>query len=350
MRSRIRWGIIATGNIAGQFARDLALLPDHDVVAVGSRSLDRAKAFADEHGIRHAFGSYAQVLEHPDVDVVYVATPHSDHYATSRQALEAGKAVLCEKAFTVTAAQARELVELARDRKVFLMEAMWMRCNPLHLRLRDLVRSGVIGEPRAVQASLGFVAAYRPEDRLFSPALAGGALLDVGVYPVSLAYHLLGGPSDVKATGTLAPTGVDASVSISLGYDNDAIASLSGSLISTLPNSATIAGTEGWIELPRSFHDTNRLFVHRPGNEPEEHTVELIGVGYAHEAAEVARCLREGLLESPLVSWGDSVAVMEVLDEVRRQVGVHYPDHDNPDHDAVSPDHDAVSTEPFPAT
>lgn len=327
MRPRVRWGIIATGNIAGQFARDLALLPDHEVVAVGSRSLDRAKAFADEHGIRHAFGSYAQVLDHPEVDVLYVATPHSDHFATTRQALEAGKAVLCEKAFTVTAAQARELVEVARDRKVFLMEAMWMRCNPLHLRLRELVHSGAIGEPREVHASLGFVAAYRPEDRLFSPALAGGALLDVGVYPVSLAYHLLGAPRRVKATGTLAPTGVDASVAISLGYD-EAVATLSGSLVSTLPNSATVSGTEGWIELPRSFHDTNRLLIHRPGKEPEEHTVELIGVGYAHEAAEVARCLREGLLESPLVSWNNSVAVMEVLDEVRQQVGVHYPDHD----------------------
>lgn len=213
-----------------------------------------------------------------------------------------------------------------------------MRCNPLHLRLRDLVRAGVIGEPRAVQASLGFVAAYRPEDRLFSPALAGGALLDVGVYPVSLAYHLLGAPGRVKAAGTLAPTGVDGSVSIALSYDSGAIASLSGSLTSALPNNATVSGTEGWIELPRSFHDTNRLLIHRPGRDVEEHTVELIGVGYAHEAAEVARCLREGVLESPLVSWNDSVTVMEVLDEVRRQVGVHYPDHDT------------VSTEPFPST
>ncbi len=328
MHPRIRWGIIATGNIAGQFARDLALLPDHEVVAVGSRTLDRAKAFADEHGVPRSYGSYTEVWGDPDVNVVYVATPHSDHLANTRDALLAGKAVLCEKALTVNAREARELVALARERNLFLMEAMWMRCNPLHLRLRELVDAGAIGEPRALHAELGFVADPDPAGRLFAPALAGGALLDVGVYPVSLAHHLLGAPREVHATGTLAETGVDASIALSLGYESGAVATVAGSLVGTLRNDATIAGTDGWIELPRSFHDTHRLTIHRPDKDPETHEVDLLGIGYTYEAAEVGRCLREGLLESPLVSWDDSLAVMDVLDAVRGQLGVRYPNDD----------------------
>jgi predicted dehydrogenase len=324
MQPRIRWGIIATGNIAGQFARDLALLPDHEVVAVGSRSIERAKAFAAEHRIRRAYDSYPEVAEDPDVDVIYVATPHTDHLPTTRHALGVGTAVLCEKPFTVNAHEARELVELAREREVFLMEAMWMRCNPLHLRLRELLAEGAIGTPRALHAEMGFVAEYAAEDRLFAPELAGGALLDVGVYPVSLAYHLFGVPREIRATATLAPTGVDASVGIVLGYD-EAVATVSASLTGSQRNDATVAGTDGWIELPRSFHDTNRLTVHRTDKEPESYSVERLGIGYTYEAAEVARCLRAGLTESPLVSWADSIAVMDVLDSVRRQIGVRYP-------------------------
>ncbi|WP_020574394.1 Gfo/Idh/MocA family protein [Actinopolymorpha alba] len=329
MHPRIRWGIVATGNIATVFARDLALLADHEVVAVGSRSLERAKTFAEKYDVRRAYGSYTEVADDPDVDVVYVATPHSDHLATARYAIQAGKAVLCEKALTVNAAEARELIALAREKQVFLMEAMWMRCNPLHLRLRELVAAGAIGEPRSVQASLGFLATYDPNDRLFAPELAGGALLDVGVYPVSLAHHLLGAPRSVRATGTLAPTGVDATVGMLLDYDGDAVANLTGSLTGSLPNTASVAGTDGWIDLPRSFHDTHQFTLHRPdGEDPETYAVELLGVGYTYEAMEVARCLRDGLLESPLVSWADSLAVMEVLDAARGQLGVRYPGDD----------------------
>ena len=325
MHPRIRWGIIATGNIAGQFARDLALLPDHEVVAVGSRTIERAKAFAAEHRIRRAYDTYAEVAEDPEVDVIYVATPHPDHLPTTSHAIRAGTAVLCEKPFTVNAYEARELVELAREHQVFLMEAMWMRCNPLHLRLRELLAAGVIGTPRALHAELGFVADYDAEGRLFAPELAGGALLDVGVYPVSLAHHLFGVPREVRATAALAPTGVDASVGIVLGYDDDVVATLTASLTGTHRGDATIAGTQGWIELPRSFHDTNQLTVHRTDEEPETHSVDRLGIGYTYEAAEVARCLRAGLVESPLVSWADSLAVMDVLNTVRRQIGVRYP-------------------------
>ncbi|MGW5362343.1 Gfo/Idh/MocA family protein [Actinopolymorpha pittospori] len=325
MHPRIRWGIAATGNIANVFARELALLPDHEVVAVGSRNLDRAKAFAQEWGVRRAYGSYAEVADDPEVDVLYIATPHSDHLATARHAIESGTAVLCEKALTVNAHEARELVALARERQVFLMEAMWMRCNPLHLRLRELLAGGALGEPRSLNATLGFLADYDPTDRLFAPDLAGGALLDVGVYPVSLAHHLFGAPATVQATATLTSSGVDGTVGMLLGYDTGAVATLTGSLTGPLPNAAYVSGTEGWVELPPDFQAVDRLLVHRPGKDPEEYAVELLGVGYTYEAAEVARCLRAGLLESPLVSWADSIAVMEVLDAVRAQIGVRYP-------------------------
>jgi predicted dehydrogenase len=336
MHPRIRWGIIATGNIAGQFARDLALLPDHEVVAVGSRTMERAKAFAAEHGIQRAYDTYTAVTEDPDVDIIYVATPHTDHLPTTRHALRNGTAVLCEKPFTVNAREARELVALAEEQGIFLMEAMWMRCNPLHLRLRELVESGAIGEPRAVHADLGFVAAYEPDGRLFAPSLAGGALLDVGVYPVALAHHLLGAPSTVTATGTLTSTGVDASVAISLGYDSGAVATLAGSIASTLPNAASVAGTDGWIELPPEFQHTDHLVIHRPDKDPETYSVDLHGVGYTYEAVEVARCLRAGETMSPLVPWSDSVAVMDVMDAVREQLGVRYPSDDQPSDDQSS--------------
>jgi predicted dehydrogenase len=294
-------------------------------VAVGSRNKRRAERFAQRWRVPRAYGSYQEVADDPDVDVVYVATPHSDHLDTARYALEQGKAVLCEKAFTVNAREAKELIDLAKRKNTFLMEAMWMRTNPLHLRLKDLVNSGDLGEPRQVKAELGFVAEYDPKGRLFAPELAGGALLDVGVYPIALAYHLLGTPSDVRATATKAPTGVDSTVGVLLGYESGAVATCVGSLDATLPGQATFAGTEGWVELDRSFHDTNRFVVHRPGKDPEPVTVELLGVGYTYEALEVARCLSAGLIESPLVSHADTLAVMQVMDAVREQAGVRYP-------------------------
>jgi predicted dehydrogenase len=325
MPRRIRWGVVATGNIAGVFTKDLEHLPDHEVVAVGSRSKRRAERFAQRWRVPHAYGSYQEVADDPDVDVVYVATPHSDHLQTTRYALEQGKAVLCEKAFTVNAREAEELIALARAKNTFLMEAMWMRTNPLHLRLKDLVNSGDLGEPRQVKAELGFVAEYDPKARLFAPELAGGALLDVGVYPIAFAYHLLGAPATVHATASKAPTGVDTTVGVLLGYDSGAVATCVGSLDATLPGQATFAGTEGWVELDRSFHDTNRFVVHRPGKDPEPVAVELLGVGYTYEALEVARCLDAGLIESPLVTHADTLAVMEVMDAVREQTGVRYP-------------------------
>ncbi|MEE1941321.1 Gfo/Idh/MocA family oxidoreductase [Streptomyces sp. TRM 70361] len=323
----IRWGILATGGIAGAFARDLATLPEGETVAVGSRSPESARRFADAHGIPRAYGSWTELAADPDVDVVYVATPHSAHFEAARVCLEAGKAVLCEKPLTLNLAQARELVELARRRKVFLMEAMWTYCSPVVRRMLELIDDGAVGEVRSVHADFGIAAPDDPAHRLRDPRLGGGALLDLGVYPVSFAHLVLGAPSSVAAWAHLTPEGVDETTGVLLGYDSGAVATLSCSIAAASPTVAAVSGTRGRIELPHGFFAPETFLLHRAGHEPEEVRVPGArdGAGYAHEAAEVMRCLREKETESPLVPLDGTLAVMTTLDAVRERVGVRYP-------------------------
>ncbi|XUM00465.1 Gfo/Idh/MocA family protein [Streptomyces venezuelae ATCC 10712] len=321
----VRWGILATGGTAERFAADLRTLDGAEVVAVASRAEASAKAFADRCGIPRAYGDWAGLLADGDVDVVYVATPHHAHRAAAGLALEAGKAVLCEKALTLNAAEAAELVALARGRGLFLMEAMWMYCNPLIRRIAELVRDGAVGEVRTVQADFGLAGPFDPGHRLRDPALGGGALLDLGVYPVSFAHLLLGEPSAVHAHAQLSPEGVDLNTGMLLGWDSGASALLSCSLEADTPLTASVTGTAGRIDLPRGFFFPERFTLHRPGREPEEFTSADDPHSLRHEAAEVARCLRAGATESPLVPLDGSLAVMRTLDAVRDRVGVRYP-------------------------
>jgi predicted dehydrogenase len=319
----VRWGILATGNIAGVFAEDLARVPDAELVAVGSRTPQAAQAFADRYRIPHAHGSWAQLAADPDVDVVYVATPHSAHHAAARVCLEAGKAVLCEKAFTLDLATATDLVDLARDRGLFLMEAMWMRCNPAIRRLVDLVASGRIGEVRAVHADFGLAERLPPTHRLHARALGGGALLDLGVYPVTFAHLFLGEPAAIAAWATLSPEAVDDNTGMLFGYDSGALATLTCSLVTDTPRVASVSGTTGRVELARGFARPETLVLYR-GEEVERIDVPYEGHGYVHEIVEVHRCLGLGLLESPLVPLADTLAVMRTLDAVRARIGVTY--------------------------
>ncbi|MFD9611935.1 Gfo/Idh/MocA family protein [Streptomyces sp. NPDC090082] len=321
----VRWGILATGGTAERFAADLRTLDGAEVVAVASRAEASAKAFADRCGIPRAYGDWAGLLADGDVDVVYVATPHHAHRAAAGLALEAGKAVLCEKALTLNAAEAAELVALARGRGLFLMEAMWMYCNPLIRRIAELVRDGAVGEVRTVQADFGLAGPFDPGHRLRDPAVGGGALLDLGVYPVSFAHLLLGEPSAVHAHARLSPEGVDLNTGMLLGWDSGASALLSCSLEADTPLTASVTGTAGRIDLPRGFFFPERFTLHRPGREPEEFTSADDPHSLRHEAAEVARCLRAGATESPLVPLDGSLAVMRTLDAVRDRVGVRYP-------------------------
>ncbi|MFJ5834908.1 Gfo/Idh/MocA family protein [Streptomyces sp. NPDC093089] len=325
MGEAVRWGILATGGIAERFTTDLLTLDGAEVVAVASRTEASARAFADRFGIPRAYGEWAGLFADEDVDVVYVATPHHAHRAAAGLALEAGKAVLCEKALTLNAREAAELVGLARDRGLFLMEAMWMYCNPLIRRLVELVRDGAIGEVRTVQADFGLAGPFDAGHRLRDPAVGGGALLDLGVYPVSFAQLLLGEPSSVQAHALISPEGVDLNTGMLLGWDSGASALLSCSLVADTPLTASVTGTLGRIDVPRGFFFPERFTLHRHGAEPEEHTNADDPHSLRHEAAEVMRCLRAGDTESPLVPLDGSLAVMRTLDAVRERVGVRYP-------------------------
>jgi predicted dehydrogenase len=324
MTSRIRWGILATGGIAGTFVADLALLPDAEVAAVGSRTPEAARRFAARHGIPRAHGSWTELAADPEVDVVYVATPHAAHHDATRLCLAAGKAVLCEKPFTLDLASAQDLVTLAEQRGVFLMEAMWMRTIPAVRRIAELVADGAIGEVGAVYADFAIGGVFEPTHRLRDPALGGGALLDLGVYPVTFAHLFLGPPQRIAALATLTPEGVDDNTAIIFGYDGGALATLHCGLAGESPTVATIIGSTGRIELPSPFFRPDRFTLYRGGQAELVH-VPLRGNGMGYEAEEVMRCLREGRRESPLVPWSATLEVMRSLDAVRAQIGVHYP-------------------------
>jgi predicted dehydrogenase len=323
MATRTRWGILATGRIAATFVADLKLLDDAELVAVGSRNLDSAQQFADAHGVPRAYGSWAELAADPDLDVIYVATPHSAHYQATKLCLEAGKSVLCEKPFTLDLASAQELVRIAAQRKVFLMEAMWTRTFPAVRRMVELVAEGAIGEVTAVHADFSVAGPFAPTDRMRAPELGGGALLDLGVYPVAFAQLFLGSPQRVAALATLTPELVDENTGIILGYPNGALAVLHCGMVGAGETIATVVGTTGRIVVPDAFFKPSRFTLVRDGLS-EEISMPHSGHGMNFEAAEVNRCLREGLTESPLVPLDQSLEVLRTLDAVRRQIGVSY--------------------------
>lgn len=335
MTEEISWGILATGKIARKFAADLALLPDARLAAVGARRQESADAFVAELGEEHtrAHGSYAALVEDPAVDVVYVASPHGLHHEHVRMALEAGKHVLCEKALTLNAAQAEELFALARERGLFLMEAMWMACHPLVRDLVARIRAGEFGEPRQLVADLGFKVMLPETDRIFAPELGGGALLDMGIYPLTFADLVLGEPDRLVAAAGLSPAGVDLDLAMSAVYPSGAVAALTASTTAHSARAAWLATDTGRLEVPAPFHHPEQVlwvehdpeagaFLEPVRLDPPE---PVIGTGLANEAVEVMRCLREGLTESPLVPHEQTLRVLRQMDAVRAQVGVVYP-------------------------
>ncbi|WP_285751431.1 Gfo/Idh/MocA family oxidoreductase [Lentzea sp. NBRC 105346] len=309
----LNWGVIATGGIAHAVTADMRKVPGVNVHAVSSRILGKAEEFAAKHEIERPYGDYRALLADPDVDVVYVATPHAQHHEVTLAALRAGKHVLCEKAFTLTAAQAEDLVAVARSSGLFLMEAMWTRFNPLIRRLRSFD----IGEIRTIRADFGFAHDFDPADRLWAKELGGGALLDLGVYPVSLAHMLLGEPETVTAHGSLAPTDVDGDAGLLLGYPHGAHALLTCSLRATSETKATIVGTHGRIDIADPFYNPTSIVVNGV-----EHTCP--DGGYTHQIREVVERISAGDTESPEMPLDDSLAVMRTLEAALRQIGVDY--------------------------
>jgi predicted dehydrogenase len=318
----IRWGILSTGHIASVLTRDLALLPEEAVVvAVGSRSLGKAEQFAAEHQVPRAHGSYAELAADPDVDVIYVASTHNDHLASARLCLEAGKAVLIEKPLTVSAAETEELIDLAGERGLFLMEALWSRTNPLLRQAAEIVRSGELGAIRHVSASFGFAFRGPESHRLLDPDQAGGAILDLGVYPVHGVNLFLGEPDELYGFGTLTSTGVESHTAALLTFESTEFrppttASIACSLEADFQSRLDVYCTEGSVRFENFLLPSEMTLVRGVGADREEETLvtQWPGGGYTFEIQEVNRCLRAGELESPLVPWQDTLAVARTLD------------------------------------
>jgi predicted dehydrogenase len=314
----IRWGIIGTGGISSTFAADLEFTDSGTAVAVGSRRQASADEFGERFGVPNRHDSYEALVADPEVDAVYVGTPHPMHCEDALLALRAGKHVLVEKPFTMNAAEAEELVAEARERGLFLMEAMWARFLPHMREVQRLLADGALGEIATVQADHSQWFVEDRSHRLFAPELGGGALLDLGIYPVSFASMVLGEPSRVLALSDSAFTGVDAQTSILLGYDNGAHAVLNCTLRAVGPTRAAIVGTEARIEIDGAFYQPNGFTLIPRQGDPQRMFDPPAEGGLRHEAAEVARCLGEGLLESPLMPLDETLAIMRTMDAVTR--------------------------------
>ena len=321
----VRWGILGTGAIARQFVSGLGSLPEAEVLAVGSRSEASAAGFADEKEIPRHYAAYEGLAADPDVDVVYVATPHPFHAENVELCLGAGKAVLCEKPFTVNAAEAERVVGLAREKGLFLMEGMWSRFFPLMNEVRRLVSDGTIGEMRMLNVDFGFRADLDPASRLFDPALGGGALLDVGVYCVSLASMILGRPSGSVGLSHLGETGVDEQASVVLKHEEGRLANLSIGIRTATPQEATIMGTDGYIRIHSPWWRPKSMTISRPGWEDETVEAPVSGNGFGYEAAEVMRCLERGETESTVMPLDETISVMSTMDGIRAAWGLEYP-------------------------
>jgi predicted dehydrogenase len=321
----VRFGVIGTGYIAAAFTRELALLDDATVTAVGSRSQASADRFGDEHGIGRRHASYAQLVTDPEVDVVYVATPHPGHHAAAMLAVEAGKAVLVEKPFTMDADETQTVVDAVRAKGVFLMEAMWTRFLPHMVRLREVLAAGTLGQVVTVTADHGQWFESDAEHRLFAPVLGGGALLDLGIYPVSFASMVLGTPDVVTARSTKAFTGVDAQTSVILDHVGGPQAVLTTTLLARSPTRAAIVGTDARVEIDTVWYQPSSFTViSRDERVLERYDEPRVGHGLRHQAAEVVRCLRAGETESPVLPLDETLSIMRTMDEIRRQIGLEY--------------------------
>ncbi len=326
MAEPIRWGIAATGAIARVFATGLSQLDDAETAAVGSRSAARAEAFAAEYGVTRAHGSYEDLAADPAVDVVYVASPHGRHEHDVLLFLEAGKHVLCEKPMALNRAQSERMVATARARGLFLMEAMWSRFLPAWTIARELLGEGRLGAPLVLEAGLGFRRPIDPGHRLFDRALGGGATLDLGVYPVSLASFLLGTPGRVVADGHIGETGVDEQFAAVLHHDGGALAVVTGGLRAALASTVRLTGSERWLRLSSPMHQAFTVEVGDAAGGRERIDASFEGEGLRFQAVEVHRCLRAGLTESPIMPLDETCAIAGTLDAIRAGVGMAYPD------------------------
>ena len=318
------WGILAPGSIANKFAQGLTAIPNASRYAVGSRDIGRAQAFADKHGFKKAYGSYEALAKDPEVDAVYIATPHPQHEEAAILCLNNGKPVICEKPFAGNAAQAARMIDCARKNKVFLMEAMWTRFLPSICKVRELIAEGAIGGVRHINADFCFRAGVNPEGRLFALKSAGGSLMDVGVYNISFCSMIFGKqPENIKSCMNIGSTGVDETASVLLSYNDGESANLLSAIRLNTPQDASIYGEDGYIKLPSYWcGDTVQLF-NKDG--AREIKLPFDSGGFQFEALEVMNCLNKGLLESPVMPLDETLAVMQTADKIRYDNNLRYP-------------------------
>lgn len=325
--TKIKWGILACGKIAKKFAADLQLVDDGILVAVASRNIDNARAFAEEYPAKHVFGSYEELVACKDVDVIYVASPHSHHHEHTMLCLNGGKPVLCEKAFAINQRQAMEMVALARSKNIFLMEALWTRFLPHYLKVRAMLAQGMIGEPKGVLANFGFKPTEPISPRIYDPALGGGTVLDIGIYPIFLAQSLLGVPDKILATMEPASTGIDQQCSMIFQYKSGAVATLFSTFESNLETDADIFGSKGRIRLTNRFYEPSATIQYYTGTVESRSLIPVErepGWGYQFEIRHVNDCIKKGLTESPVHSLDDTLSLMQTLDRVREIAGIRY--------------------------
>jgi predicted dehydrogenase len=321
---KFSWGILGPGGIARAFAQDLTFIQGHTIGAVGSRSLDNAQKFSAQFG-GTAYGSYEELVADPAIDAIYVATPHPAHHDNVIMALNAGKPVLCEKPFAVNAREAQAMVDAATRNGVALMEAMWARFLPHYAKVREIVESGVLGPILSIQADHGQRLADQGIARLIEPALAGGALLDLGIYPVSFAHMVLGNPSHITSHAEMTDKGVDAQTSMIFTYQSGAQAVLTTTMIEQTPCRAVVAGLNGWLEIDRTFYNPAAMRVVLNNGTVTEYPNTYTGHGLREQAETFKQLVQSGNLESEILTWKDTVDIMKSLDAVREQIGLKYP-------------------------
>ena len=311
-----RWAILGAGHIAEKFSESLKVCQQAELYAVASRSLDKAENFRKDFGFKKAYGSYEEMLADPSVDIVYIATPNNLHFEHTMMSLNAGKAVLCEKPFGLNKSQVDQMIRKAKEKKLFLMEALWSRFLPSILKVKKEIEAGRIGTPKVLQAEFGFKAEYNQNSRLFNPSLGGGSVFDIGIYPLFLSLYLFGYPTEIKAISIPAPTGTDMTTSILLKHKNGEISNLTSSFALRMETDARIYGEKGYLKLHRMFHMPTKL-VCKIGDEDEiELPIHWVGNGYNYEALEVMKCLDEGLTESRELPFSFSEDLISLIDKV----------------------------------
>ena len=328
---KIRWGILGCGRIAGKFASDLQLVEDAELVAVVSRKQETADDFCKQYPARYRHNNYEALALNEEVDIIYVATPHALHHENTLLCLSHHKPVLCEKAFAINARQAKEMIDLAKKNNVFLMEALWTKFMPHYNTVMQMIQNGQLGEIKSVLVNFGFAPVPPFPDRIFNPALGGGALLDIGIYTVFMALSAMGKPDEINAWMTPAATGVDEQCAITFRYNNGGLAQLFSTFSSNLATEADINGNNGRIRLTSRFYEPSTQIEFFPGRVDTKTIIPFEkepGWGYQFEIRHVHECLRKGLTESPVMTLGESLLIMETLDRIRAKAGIRYPADD----------------------